>query len=100
MSQNQKGENKMVSDLFKPALSIEAMIIFRLKRELEEFKYSLENMIFYSEYGIEERTKEEQVTIPEDLFQCVKDTLYDIEWKHEQVERLKIKLEKYNVRIY
>lgn len=87
----------MVSDLFKPALSIEAMIIFRLKRELEEFKYSLENTIFYSEYGIEERTKEEQLTIPEDLFNSVNDTLYDIKWKHEQVERLKIKLEKYNV---
>ncbi len=77
------------SDLFKPALSPEAFTIFKLNRKLKEFKYTLENMIFYSEFGIEERTKEEQVTIPEDLIGSIEDLLFDINWTISQVDLLK-----------
>lgn len=85
-------EQNTKADLFKPALSPEAFTIFKLNRKLKEFKYTLENMIFYSEFGIEERTKEEQVTILEDLLQSVEDILYDIKWNLEQVDILKNKL--------
>lgn len=85
-------EQNTKTDLFKSALSPEAFTIFKLNRKLKEFKHTLENMIFYSEFGIEERAKEEQVTIPEDLLQSVEDILYDIKWNLEQIDILKNKL--------
>lgn len=82
-------EQNTKTDLFKPALSPEAYTIFKLNRKLKEFKYTLENMIFYSEFGIEERTKKEQVTIPEDLLGSIEDLLFDINWTISQVDLLK-----------
>lgn len=85
-------EDDPKTDLFKPALSPEAFTIFKLNRKIKEFEYTLENMIFYSEFGIEERVKTENTTIQEDLLQSLEDILYDIKWNQEQIETLKNKL--------
>lgn len=85
-------EQNTKTDLFKPALSPEAIIIFKVNRNVKHFLYTLENMIFYQEFGIEERTNEEQVTIQEDLLESIEDILMDIKFTLGQVETLKSKL--------
>ena len=82
-------EQNTKTDLFKPALSPDVDTIFKLNRKLKDFNFILENMIFYSEFGIEERTKKEQVTIPEDLLGSIEDLLFDINWTISQVDLLK-----------
>lgn len=86
---NYSEEDEPKTDLFKPALSPDVDTIFKLNRKLKDFNFILENMIFYSEFGIEERTKKEQVTIPEDLLGSIEDLLFDINWTISQVDLLK-----------